>query len=157
MMDHVFKYSLTPHALAHTYVQTYTHACTNTFANTYTLFHAFEYPVGCCCEEHFNVFTPPIKRRVGPGMLIACGTMVGFYDDPRFPSRVISYIGNNFISFQPTRIRTTRAVSCVLSAWNTIMTIEQCGRILEAVCFVALNFKSRFYQFRWGAWYVNYV
>lgn len=34
-------------------------------------------------EERFNVFTPPAyaRRRIAPGMLIARGTIVGFYDD----------------------------------------------------------------------------
>lgn len=56
-------------------------------------------------EERFNIFTPPVatRRRVGPGMLIARGTIVGFYDNGmQFPSHVVSYIGNNFVLFQPT-------------------------------------------------------
>lgn len=104
------------HALTHMYLETHTQTHLQTHVRFSTHSSSIRWDVAA---RNFNVFTPPIERRVGPGMLIACGTMVGFYDDLRFPSRVVSYIGNNFISFQPTRIRTTRAVSCVLSARNT--------------------------------------
>jgi len=43
------------------------------------------YPAGCCCSERFNVFTPPMRRRIGLGMLIAHGTIVGFFDGHAIP------------------------------------------------------------------------
>lgn len=53
--------------LAHLQEYTFSHACVRVSET------------GCCREERFNVFTPPIKKRVGPGMLIARETIVGFY------------------------------------------------------------------------------
>lgn len=92
----------------------------------------------CCCEERFNVFTPPAaaRRRVGPGMLIARGTIVGFYDDGmQFPGHVVSYIGNNFVLFQPTCIYarsmglSSRAFTIrFLPTFDPSVTIGQCRR-----------------------------
>lgn len=62
--------------------------------------------------EDFNVFTPPMRRRIGLGMLIASETIVGFLDGMRFPGQVVSYIGNNSVLFQPTYKRAIWAPYC---------------------------------------------
>jgi len=92
-----------------------------------------EYPTGCCYEESFNVFTPPMENRVEPGMLIARGTIVGFHDGMRSSSHVVSYIGNNFVLFPiSTHVYmrnmspSSRAFTSFLPTFDPTVTIERC-------------------------------
>lgn len=90
MMDHISTDTQT-----HRLCTMRSHICGNIRSPT----RAFaEYPAGCCCEESFNVFTPPVKNRVKPGMLIARGTIVGFHDGMRF-SAATSYRTSGITSF----------------------------------------------------------
>jgi len=93
-----------------------------------------KHPMGCCREERFNVFTPPMKRRVGSGMLIARETIVGFYrgmrDSSATPYRTSRATLSHFKAYVYARrgLRLPvflRIVFCSFAIANTDQTVSR--------------------------------
>lgn len=117
------------------------------------------YPAGRCrVEERFNVFTPPMKRRIGPGMLIARGTIVGFLRPARrgdSPARlyrtsgIISFYFNPRMCMRATWARIPLLFTTRLSRAYVrypAVTIDRCRRTyarIDVICSVKLRITPR--------------